>query len=177
MFARTPCRCSTPLRAYVEQIDHARQTWRGSRRTMTPTPRSCGASLGNAMKWPLLADHDPVTAAGAHVPIPSLKTGWRVARYAGRVNLGWERGSPETRDSARGGHRLPDEPESNGVPVNRRIDERKDRERLAASRLNIEWARCGGQQTLLEAARIQQRPTADADRGFDAGRQEHVAGV
>ena len=96
---------------------------------------------------------------------------------------------------------MPDEPESNSVPVNQGIDERKDRRRLAASRLNIElslsgsertlretyllaasrlnieWSLSGGQQTLLEAARIQRRLTAGADRGFDAGRQERVAGV
>jgi hypothetical protein len=96
---------------------------------------------------------------------------------------------------------MPDEPQSNGDPVHRGIDEREDRYRLAASQLNIELSLIGSeptlretyllaasrlivelsrwrdQQTLLEAARIPQRLTAGADRGFDAGRQEYVAGV
>jgi hypothetical protein len=96
---------------------------------------------------------------------------------------------------------MPDEPESNGVTVNRGTDEGEDRCRLAASLLNIELSligseqtlretyllaasllnielsQCGGEQTLLEAARIQKRFTAGADRSFDADRQERVAGV
>ena len=44
---------------------------------------------------------------------------------------------------------MPDQPKSS-VPVNRGIDERKDRYRLAASRLNIELSLIASEQTLQE---------------------------